>query len=70
MANAMSRWAFPASQPWCDVSRHGSLQDKLDNDVILAKDRADDSRCVYQVKGFPCLRDYVLSLPCPTPALL
>ena len=66
----MSRWAYPASQAWCDVSRHGSLQDKLDNQVILAQDRADNSRCTYQVKVFPCLQDYVLSLPRPAPAPL
>ena len=66
----MSRWAYPASQAWSDVSRHGSLQDKLENQVILAQDRADDSRCLYQVKGCPCLQDYVLSLPRPAPAPL
>ena len=66
----MSRCTYPANQVWSDVSRHGSLQDKLDNKVLLAQDRADVSRCVYEVKGFPCLWDYVLSLPCPAPALL
>ena len=66
----MSRWAYPTSQAWSDVSRHGSLQGKLDNQVILAQDRADDPRCMYQVKGFPCRQDYVLSLPCPAPAPL
>ena len=70
VADAMSRWAYPASQAWSDVSRHGSLQDKLDNQVILAQDRVDDSRYVYQAKGFHCLQDYVLSLPRPAPALL
>ena len=70
VADAMSRWAYPASQAWSDVSRHGSLQNKLDNQVILAQDGADDSRCMYQVKGFPCLQDYVLSLPRPAPAPL
>ena len=70
VADAMSRWVYPASQAWSDVSRHGSLQDKLDNQVILAQDRADTSRCMCQVKGFPCLQDYVLSLPRPAPAPL
>ena len=70
VADAMSRWAYPASQAWSDVCRHGSLQDKPDNHVILAQDTGNDSRCMYQVQGFPCLRDYVLSLPRPAPALL
>ena len=47
----MSRLAYPASQAWSDVGRHGSLQDKLDNQVILAQDKADDSRCVFPVTG-------------------
>ena len=70
VADAMSRRPYSASHACSDVSRHGSLHDKLDNQVILAQDRADESRCMYQVRGCPCLQEYVLSLPRPAPTLL
>ena len=41
VADAMSRWAYPASQAGGDVSRHGNLQDVGEMKQILEEDKLE-----------------------------
>ena len=42
VADAMSRWAYPASQAGGDVSMHGTLQDREEMDVILSDEKREE----------------------------
>ena len=45
VADAMSRWAYPASQAGGDVSMHGTLQDCEEMDVILSDEKREEREC-------------------------
>jgi len=41
VADAMSRYAYPANRAWDDVSIHGSLKDTLDMEKVLEEEQAE-----------------------------
>ena len=45
VADAMSRWAYPASQAGGDVSMHGTLQDCEEMDIILLDEKREEREC-------------------------
>ena len=45
MADALSRWAYPASQYVTDVSWHGSANDHEEMQFILAQEKAEEKVC-------------------------
>ena len=42
VVDAMSRWAYPASQAGGDVSMHGTLQDCEEMDIILSDEKREE----------------------------
>ena len=44
VADALSRWAYPASQGLADVSKHGSLESTLEAHAIIAKKKGRKKR--------------------------
>ena len=47
VADVLSRWAYPASQAFLDISKHGSRQDREDVEEILKEERLDDRNCMW-----------------------
>ena len=45
VADALSRWAYPASQAGGDVSMHGTLQDAEEMEEILAEEKREEKDC-------------------------
>ena len=45
VADVLSRWAFPASQAYKDISRHGSEKDKEEVLDILRKEKEEEMQC-------------------------
>ena len=45
VADALSRWAYPASQAGGDVSMHGTLQDAEEKEDILAEEKREERDC-------------------------
>ena len=45
VADALSRWAYPASKALQDVSFHGSEQDEKEMEKIIAKEIAEGQQC-------------------------
>ena len=46
MADILSRWAYPASQAFRDVSKHGSLADDEEMRAIIEEERALEKQCM------------------------
>ena len=49
VADALSRWAYPASKGYRDMSKHGSQQDVDDVRKIKEEEAADESTCVFNI---------------------
>jgi hypothetical protein len=47
VADVLSRWAYPASQAYRDVSKHGTEQDKEDMEAIMLEERLEQANCHY-----------------------
>ena len=45
VADAMSRWAYPAGQGYGDISVHGNEEDDEAMDTIIAQERAEEKAC-------------------------
>ena len=45
VADALSRWAYPASHSVGDVSWHGSTQDKEEMEFIISQEKAEERVC-------------------------
>ena len=45
VADALSRWAYPASQAFADSSIHGSDKDAEDMEGLVAKERQEEKTC-------------------------
>ena len=45
VADALNRWAYPASKAGGDVSNHGTLQDCEEMEEILAEERKEEKEC-------------------------
>ena len=43
--DALSRWAYPASRAYADISKHGSEDDKRDMQAILEQERMEERQC-------------------------
>ena len=46
IADVMSRWAYPASEAFRDLCKHGSAQDKTEMDEILRQELEDEKMCM------------------------
>ena len=46
IADALSRWAYPASQAFKDVSKHGSLQDKIEMEIFEEQEKFEERGCL------------------------
>ena len=44
VADAMSRWAYPAGQGYGDISIHGSAEDDEAMEAIIAQERAEEKK--------------------------
>ncbi len=53
VADALSRWAYPASRAFADVSVHGGEQDELDVEGLMAEERREEMGCVFSVDTSP-----------------
>ena len=49
VADVLSRWAYPASQAFLDISKHGSRQDREDVEEILKEEKLDERNCMWIV---------------------
>ena len=60
VADALSRWAYPASQAGGDVSMHGILQHAEEMEEILAEEKREERDCkkvtISIVEGEYCRR--------------
>jgi hypothetical protein len=56
IADILSRWAYPASQAYRDISKHGSAKDKEDMDKIIQQEREDEMTCMHIFQGDPAHR--------------
>ena len=45
VADALSRWAYPASKAFADTSVHGSEQDDLEMQALIAQEREEEKTC-------------------------
>ena len=55
--DTLSRWAYPASRAWADVSRHGNAEDAQEMKKIILEERKEEreSAQVAEVHGTPPL---------------
>ena len=53
IADMNSRWAYPASQAFRDISKHGSEKDKEDVRKIIEQERKEEAECTLWNKGAP-----------------
>ena len=53
VADAMSRWAYPASQGYRDASKHGSLTDKEQVKELRLKEAREEAAAIYRIAGEP-----------------
>ena len=55
VADAMSRWAYPACQAFQDVSVHGSAKAAEEVELLVAQEKEEESLCVQHVQvRFAC----------------
>jgi hypothetical protein len=48
------RWAYPASQAYRDISKHGTLEDSEEMEEIIRQEREEEKKCIYlTLKGDP-----------------
>jgi hypothetical protein len=58
IADILSRWAYPASQAFRDISRHGSAQDKEDMQQIIKEEKDAEAQCMWiKVRNQPNYRN-------------
>jgi len=51
LPDALSRWAYPASQALADLTKHGSVQDDLDMQALIEEEEADEILCMVVILG-------------------
>ena len=54
VADALSRYAYPASQPSADVSWHGSLRDLTEMEAIIAEEEKEEKASAWVCVITPC----------------
>ena len=47
IADVMSRWAYPASQAFWDVSKHGSVHDQEEMRRLISEEKEDEKSCLW-----------------------
>ena len=50
IADALSRWAYPASKAFQDISKHGCHKSKREMHDIIAEERELEKASIYSVK--------------------
>ncbi len=43
LPDALSRWAYPASQALADLKKHVSLKDAIDMQALIEEEEADEN---------------------------
>ena len=62
VADALSRWAYPASKAFADVSIHGSERDDEDMKMLIEEERREERQCsVIQVGDLLSLRERLVA---------
>ena len=46
LPDALSRWAYPASQTLADITKHGSVQDEMDMEALIEEEERDEKLCM------------------------
>ena len=46
VADILSRWAYPASQAYRDVSKHGTQEDKEEMEEIMKQEKEEEAQCL------------------------
>jgi len=57
IADVLSRWAYPASQAFGDVSKHGSEKDREEVEKIMERERKDEKDCLIVEENTPLPTD-------------
>ena len=47
VANVLSRFAYPASEAYRDISKHGSAQDEEEMEGLIFRERMEERVCMY-----------------------
>ena len=47
VANVLSRFAYPASEAYRDISKHGSAQDEEERESLILRERMKERGCMY-----------------------
>ena len=54
LPDVLSRWAYPASQAFADLTKHGSVQDALDMQALIVEEEEDEKLCMFiPIEGAP-----------------
>ena len=47
VADVLSRFAYPASEAYRDISKHGSAQDEEEMEGLILRERMEERGCMY-----------------------
>ena len=47
ICDILSRWAYPASQAFREVSKHGNLEEKLQMEEIIRQEKEEEATCMW-----------------------
>ena len=47
VADVLSRFAYPASEAYRDISKHGSVKDEDEMQGLISRERIDERGCIY-----------------------
>ena len=47
VAEVLSRFAYPASEAYRDISKHGSVQDEDEMEGLILRERMEERGCMY-----------------------
>ena len=47
VADVLSRFAYPASEAYWDISNHGSVQDEDEMEGLILRERMEERGCMY-----------------------
>ena len=46
IADILSRWAYPASQAYREISKHGTLEEKLEMEEMIRQEKCEEAECL------------------------
>ncbi len=68
VADALSRWAYPAAKAFADTSIHGSDADAEEMEALFEEEKREEQSCAYQISSNPHLAHiFTLQLTPPPP---